>query len=629
MLPGAAQTVIDGTLAPTRARRITMAWYHDLGFGRRSAAERAEAALERKIFNALTVQANALTAAAKPVRGPESQFLQHTEAWQAEVWGYYDSLGEFNTAAWWLANMLSRVRLRAARLDPGLDEPTIVNKGPAAEIMDALAGGVGGQSNIMRNLTLQLTAPGDCYLIGEGDLGAENWTIRSIDEVRAQQRRFEVVTDRIPTIIWSPLPEGSLPVRIWRPHARYYHLADSVARAALPIMRELELVNRHITAQYLSRLASAGIIVFPEEVSFTAREEFADAPDPFVAEWIEISAEAIRTPGTASAIIPMPIKVPAEFVDKIRHIDFTLKIDEKIVEKRDSAIGRLANKLDIPAEILTGLGQTNHWTAWQLDEGALKTHIAPTAEIICDSLTRGYLRPRLQASGEDPARWVVWYDMSELAVRPDKSVNAKDAYDRLEISGTAYRRENGFDEDDAPTPEELVDMGLKSLIRNVPQVATDALDKLVGRTVLIPASAPAASGAAPAPKEKPAAPEKGVQPGPPGTGEQPPPPEKATARADRVSAQVKAAHAISFSTTRPGILLHPPGTCTEHAYSCPFTHAAWASLPTRLTTGVYECRLDPFGQFIVGRAVPELDTRTWIPTEGIVMDRRGRTDARV
>src|SRR5690606_40124656 len=99
-----------------------------------------------------------------------------------------------------------------------------------------------------------------------------------------------------------------------------------------------------IIAQYLSRLASAGVWLVPDEITFPVREEFADAADPFMAEWIEIAAEAIRTPGTAAATVPIPIKVPAEYVDKIRHLDFTLKRSEKIIDKRESAIKRLDRK---------------------------------------------------------------------------------------------------------------------------------------------------------------------------------------------------------------------------------------------------------------------------------------------
>jgi hypothetical protein len=616
-----------------------MPWYSAFGVGRRPAPTPvpSQAALEKKIFNALT-------AAAAPVKGPQTQFLQRTQEWQAEAWMYYDSLGELNSGVWWLANMLSRVRLRAAEVSPDLDEPTIANTGLASEIVNSLSGGVGGQSQTMRNLTLQLAVPGDCYLIGQGVAGKEDWTVRSVDEVRVQNGKFQTVSGRIPSIAWEDLPPGSLPVRIWRPHARFYHLSDSSVRSALPIMRELELVNRHITAQYLSRLASAGLIVLPDEITFPVREEFEDAADPFMAEFIEIAAEAIRTPGTASATIPIPIRVPGDYVDKIKHIDFTLKIDDKIIEKRESAISRLANKLDVPTEIMTGMSKVNHWTAWQLDESALKTHIAPLAEVICDSLTRGYLRPRMLASGateEEAANFVIWYDMSELAVRPDKSANAFEAYDRLELSGAALRREGGFDEDDAPTDEELKDQALKVIIHTLPSGAMSALAQLINDPTLQPivpvspqapdvaqktqegntpdttpvsAQSPAPSGEAPVAKEKPSAPEKSGQPGPPVEGEPPTkPPAKATV--EQIAEQVRATHAIRFGLDSPGNLLHPP-VCREHSYSCPFTHAARDTLPIKLSTGTYECHLDTFGRLNIGQPVPHLDVSSWLTTPG-------------
>src|SRR3546814_4916094 len=67
--------------------------------------------------------------------------------------------------------------------------------------------------------------------------------------------------------------------------------------------------------------------------------------------------------------------------------------------------------------------------------------MAPDAELIAGALTTGYLQPRLRASGvEDWANWVVWYDLSELTLRPDRSENALQLYDRLEIDGDALRR---------------------------------------------------------------------------------------------------------------------------------------------------------------------------------------------
>jgi hypothetical protein len=80
-------------------------------------------------------------------------------------------------------------------------------------------------------------------------------------------------------------------------------------------------------------------------------------------------------------------------------------------------------------------------------------------------------------------------------------------------------------------------------------------------------------------------------------------------------------HAIRFSGTRDPVLLHPP-LCSANAYGCPLTHAAEEALITRLSSGSYEAKLDPFGRLIVGGGVPWLDTSGWITTETRILERR-------
>lgn len=564
----------------------------------------------------------ALTAAAQPVTSPRTELIRTPDTWQEEAWGYHDTLGEFRYAVDWEAKMLSRVRLYAAKLEPGADEPVRAKAGTAVDIMTSFAGGAAGQAQIMDGLGTQLAVPGEGYLIVEAVNGVEKWSSRSIDEVRAARGGYEVIDETNPRsgVTWRPLSKESLaPIRVWRPNKRYHHLADSPARAARSTMRELELVNRHIVAQYLSRLASAGVVLFPEEVTFPVREEFAEEPDPFMAEWIEIAAEAIRTPGTAAGVVPIPIKVPAEYVDRIKHLDFTLKIDDKIIEKRDSAIKRLATQLNVPPEVLLGMGDLNHWNAWAVDETSLKVNIAPDAETICQAITSGYLQPRLKASGvEDWASWVVWYDMSELTLRPDRSDNAIKLYDRMEIGGAALRRETGFDDTDKPTREELREQALKVIINTLPSGAPSALPLLTGQQIDVNTTNPGAPPPRPAGQQQPPPEETREAPG----GGEPPPERGEQARQDATDArqarlvrQAQALHAVRFAAGRPPELLHP-GLCSQHAYSCPFTHAALKlhSLPRPGTSGVYEARLDAFGRFTIGRHSPLMDVSGFFST---------------
>jgi hypothetical protein len=511
-------------------------------------------------------ETQALVGAATPFRVGRDPIQPRTEAWQSEVWGYYDEQGELWYATEWLAEMVSRVRLLAAEAPAGDgDEPAaidlddqpdgegfigddlgrpVVDQGAevAVRLMSELAGGIGGRAQMLRTLTVHLSVAGECWLVGEtlGD-GGRLWQVRSADELRSRPGTsggngtapgVEIVDEHHSyggVVKWRPLAPDSLLVRVWRPHERYRYLADSPAHHAREAMRELSLANRRIAAEYLSRIASAGVWYVPEEVTFPVAPEFADEPDPFVAEFLETARRAIATPGTAAAVVPIPLRVPAELVDKFKHEAFAAAADGQLLDKRKSAIERLATVLDIPAEILTGMGSVNHWTAWQLEESGLKAHISPRVELIAHCLTIGYLWPRLQAEGvERPERFLVWYDASEITVRPDRSQDAVALYDRLELSGEALRRETGFDEADAPDGEELVAAVARRILEE-PTLYAEAL-RLLGHPQPPPPPAPGVGPAvepgeagAPGPTP-PTEPSPRPRRAPPRTREAPPPP---------------------------------------------------------------------------------------------------------
>jgi hypothetical protein len=593
-----------------------MVWWHGAITGQKYVPNQREA---RK-----TQAASALTAAAfnvRALREGRTRITPGNSAWQDELWGYYDTLGEFFISVTWRAYMISRVRLRAGRLKSGSDEPEIMDKGPAADLVNTFAGGTIGQVSLLRKLSVLLDVPAEAWLVGETRNGKEVWRIHSNDEIqRRGQDEFQIVDDRSTegNVYWRTLGSDSMITRIWRPSDRFNYLARSPAFSARSSMRELELVNRHIVAQYLSRLASAGVVMFPDEMTFPVRDEFMDAPDPFVREWIETAAEAIRTPGSASAVIPMPFRVPAEYVDKIKHIDFTVKLDDKIIEKRDSARKQLTTFLNVPTDLLFGAGDVNHWGLWQLEESAIKTYISGDVELMMDGFTRGYMTPYLQAQNvPDADQYVFWYDASELMVRPDKSQGAKDAYDRMEISGKALRRESGFDEDDAPTDEELGKMVLRKLAL-MPQLAIIATEELTGLKLEQP-EAPIAPGQEP-PVDGSDDAGDGEEPstdGPPDTRENtPPPPDGGPRQEQRTELtrglleprdafailQAKTRHIIKFSID--GFEILHPLLCQEKQFSCPYTHATWDGISVHPgAPGTYECWLNASGNFVIGTQV--------------------------
>jgi hypothetical protein len=430
--------------------------------------------------------------------------------WQREAWDFYHAMGEFWYGVTWKANAMSRVRLVAAKLAPGGDEPEILRDDqtgdpgeddetsqPASRLTDQdrevvriverFGGGIGKQSAILKSITTQLSVPGEGFIVGEQDVVDETgqltdpkWCVYSMDEIRRKEvgtksktstrilsrigpgvaraeSRYEV---QVEENAWRPLSGESVVCRVWSPDEQFHWRASSAALAALPILREIDLYNRRIIADLISRLAGNGLLVIPQEATFAVNKQFKDAPDPFVAEFIDTASKAIKNPGSASAALPIPIRVPAELVDKFVHLTFAAAWDAGILDARDRALRRLAVTMEQPEEVLTGVQNVNHWTAWQIDEAGIKIHIAPMAEIIVDALTTSYLMPMMQATeipltAEDGSRYVIWYDVSELTAKPDLGDAADKAHENGSISDEAYRREKGFTESDAPQDEQL------------------------------------------------------------------------------------------------------------------------------------------------------------------------------
>jgi hypothetical protein len=432
------------------------------------------------------------------------------DSWQKEAWHFWRTIGEVNYGLGWRAAAVSRVRLTAAEMIPGGDEPEVLETGPAADLMEAFYGGTAGQSAFLKTMTMHLDVPGEGWLVAERynpaiPLNLAEWCVQSTESFRRRAYGgtpvFEV---RVDENTWRPLLPDALPARIWEPDPEYPRRANSPMQAALPICRRIDLLDRQIVARLLSRLALNGILLIPQEGKFNAPPAFADAPDPFVAMLIEIASRNIANPGQASAAIPIPMTIPAEYIEKWRHLTFVDPMDEHLLVERDGELDRLATTLNLSKERLTGMGDVNHWGIAQLDEGEVKTSISPTAETICNGVTKGYLHPMLASAGAsligpNGGAIITWYDTSELTAAPDKSKVTIELYDRGEASGTAMRREAGLDESDAPTPAELADWGWKRLAGTV-ELGPTAIAELSGQDVPgAGASGPAEEPAPPAP----------------------------------------------------------------------------------------------------------------------------------
>jgi hypothetical protein len=443
-----------------------------------------------------------LTAAAAQIKvNDKGEFEQFrirrsagSSAWQAEAWEYYDAIGEIKYAFNLVASVVSRIRIYAAVIDDPSETPISVRQSElvddrlAAAAERALArlnSAYGGQAGLLRDAALNLAVAGECYLVQmpakPSQRLPESWDIRSVDEVTTDPRGgFNVIGRREQSTTTqggidktSKLGKDAFVGRIWRSHPRFSDEADSSLRGLLDLCAELLLLNRTFRATARSRL-NAGALYLPDGLSvasqgdgdfpydsedgigpnFTAEE----AEDEFEEQLMDAMTTPIRDEESASAVVPLIIRGPAELGDKIKQFKFERSFDPALAERSDRVLERILQGLDVPKDVVTGLANVKYSNAMQIDESLYKAHIEPLMLLIADALTVVYLRPYLIANGYEESQVdqiVVWYDPSAIATRNDRATDADSGFDRMAVSANTWRRAHGFSDADAPTPKEL------------------------------------------------------------------------------------------------------------------------------------------------------------------------------
>jgi hypothetical protein len=393
---------------------------------------------------------NALVASAvrmPPI--PMSQQTGKTQAWQGTAWNYYNTIGELRFVSNWVGSVMSRAHLVAAK---DIDGVLVVQKdGPAAEAMAEYHGGMQGQSQMLQQSGIHLTNAGEMWDVYH----EKQWHSLAYNKVTRQGGQIKVDFGDGKGV---PLAKDGFAIRLWTPHPVEPLYADSPVRSNLGTLAELASLNAHVRAQLTSRLAGAGILLMPSEITFPTPKEAdpaASQADNFMATLAEAMLTPISEPDSPSAVVPIVVQAPGEFLGDVKHVTFWTELDEKVIEMRDSAVKRLALGLDTPPEILLGMGESNHWSAWLVDEASVKSHLEPRLGVVCQALTDTYLRPALTDVVNDSEDYYVVADTSDIRLRPNRSREAIELWDRGELSGEAVRRETGFKPEDAPDSGEM------------------------------------------------------------------------------------------------------------------------------------------------------------------------------
>jgi hypothetical protein len=244
--------------------------------------------------------------------------------------------------------------------------------------------------------------------------------------------------------------------------------ADSPVR---PILDDYELLARltlAVAAEASSRAAQRGLLFLPDELSFgpaDPTQEENPEEDPLIKELQESMARAIQNPGSAEAMAPFVMRAQGvtqtsggaiPTADLIKWIALGPSDRYTEGEMWDKTIARIASSIDMPAELMTGVGGVSHWSAWFLSSEGFSEHTGPTLVRFCNDIASAYLRPEAIRSGiKDAERVTIWYDASAAINHPDETGTALKAHDQL-IYSDAYAREKlGAPDSAAPGKDEL------------------------------------------------------------------------------------------------------------------------------------------------------------------------------
>lgn len=465
---------------------------------------------------ASAVGSQSLAAVNKPGNMPPAG----AAAWQRPAWDFYDQIGELRFAVGWLANACSRATLYVGKIDPtGQSEPSPVQDPALTAPLDAL-GSASGRAELVRRIATHLTVAGESFLISwdDPDTGEQRHRAACAEEITFGGPDGRIWLADAATGTNEQLPTGAISIRIHRPHPRRAAEPDSPVRPLLTELRKLVMLSDHVIATADSRLAGAGILAVPEsatvlelaapagveagelsahgtrinpETGRAARSPKRLHSDPLMAELIRSMITPIGNRKTAAAVVPIALRIKDDACDKIKHLSFSTPFDTNIKDLTEGTLRRIALGMDLPPEIMLGIGGLNHWSAWQLEESAIKLHIAPLLGLICGVITEQWYRPLV---GDDTDSYAICANLDELSRRPTNPEQALALYKEGLISREAARGESGWNDDDAPSHTEWREWLLTRIAAH-PAMAPYVLPEL-GIDIL--PGAPSPTGGAPA-----------------------------------------------------------------------------------------------------------------------------------
>jgi hypothetical protein len=474
--------------------------------------------------------------------------------WQTEGWRLYDIVGELTKLSGRVGDSLSQARLYVTEVDETGEEQGEVQD-QAIRRLAAVPLGTGSQrDDNLRLAGIDLAVGGECWIVGEG---------AATNPEKAEGSWFVVTGAAIKRLgdkvtVTRPIQRGGskleledgkdILIRCWRPHPNDTNQATSFTRSAIVPLREIELLTKREFAELDSRLTGAGIMFVPEGIDFPRDESDPPGLAGFMAYMQRAAAASMQNQGLASSMVPIMATIPdqlLEHIDKIRPLTFWSELSAEIAPMKDKAIGRVASMAEIPAEVLTGIADANHWTAWLISDEGIRW-IKGYLGLVADALTRGFLRRALESMGNpNPERYAFAFDTSSLAAKPNRLDEAVQLHDRFLIKDEEVVKAGAFSPDQMPSMAERAAQIVLKLLTTQPDLILDPeVQRLLGlpnvKSVGLPPTADQNADGGDPDADDPEA----IEQGPPNGGEDPDQPDQARAITAALDARIRELTAV-------------------------------------------------------------------------------------
>jgi hypothetical protein len=407
-----------------------------------------------------------LTASAARLGEPESEVARlQRQGWQAQALYYAKTVPELSFASTFYAKMMRNLRIFPAILEAD-GKPRRIEDDLPVRLLNRIQDPGGGIDSILGSYGTLALVTGEGQLFGRFlDTEREEWRFIWNDELQVDMGG----PDGQPrSITWIPSYQTepmtyewgteAVSYRFWTPDPGRSGEAWSPMRSTLQVAAELVALTDAVMATATSRITQ-GMLIVPQGMAPPPAEGGSDE-DPLMDILDEDLTEHIRSAkenaGTPEAASPFVFSGDYDQLDEIRWLQLhDSQTDYAERELRREAVERLAQGLDMPKEVLTGVGQTNHWAAKQIMDDRWRSHGSAIGQQFCNDLNQAYYRPALREAGwADWQRTVIGMDDSAIIMPADMIDAVQEAIKMVAVGRPGARKLLNIPEEYAPDAKE-------------------------------------------------------------------------------------------------------------------------------------------------------------------------------